>query len=311
MELIKNNSNIDFMAQRKLAVGVSLLLIIASIALLVGRGLNFGLDFTGGTLIDISYEEPVEPSKVRAALEAAGYGDALVQTIGSAREIIVRLQSRGEEADAKLSDDVFSAIKDVAAGAEKRRVEFVGPQVGDELANDGGLAMLWALIMISIYIIARFQWKFSIGAVVALVHDVIIILGFFALTQVEFDLTVLAAVLAVIGYSLNDTIVVYDRIRENFREVRKSEPVEIFNLSINQTLSRTVMTGVTTLLVLISLFFLGGDVIHAFAEALIIGVIVGTYSSIYVAAAALLVLNVTKQDLLPPVKDDTELSHIP
>lgn len=312
MELLKKETNIDFMAQRKLALIVSSILLLVSIGALIGRGLNFGLDFTGGTLIQIAFSEPVELANVRSALAEEGFDSALVQTIGGdARDIIIRLAAVGGQSEAELSNQVLTAVDDAGPGATMQRVEFVGPQVGDELANDGGLAMIWALGMIFFYIIARFQWKFSVGAVAALVHDVTITLGFFALTQIEFDLTVLAAVLAVIGYSLNDTIVVYDRIRENFREMRKGEPVAIFNRSINQMLARTMMTSLTTLLVLLALFFLGGDIIHSFAMALILGVVVGTYSSIYVAGTALLMLNVTKQDLMPPTKDDSDLAHIP
>ncbi len=312
MELLKTKTNIDFMGQRTPAVLFSAVLIVISITSMIVRGFNFGLDFTGGTLIEVAFPETVELSQVRSALAEAGYPDAVVQTFGELRDVVVRLAASDETSSAQLSNRVLDVLA-AASGqeVEMRRVEFVGPQVGDELAEKGGLAMIYALIGILIYIIVRFQWKFSIGAVLALIHDVIITIGFFSVFQIEFDLTVLAAVLAVIGYSLNDTIVVYDRIRENFRAMRKVDARTVFNASINQTLSRTVMTGVTTLLVLGALFFLGGEIIHSFALALIIGIIIGTYSSIYVAAIALLQMRVTKADLLAPQKEGAGLDHIP
>ncbi len=312
MELLKTKTNIDFMGQRTPAVLFSAVLIVISITSMIVRGFNFGLDFTGGTLIEVAFPENVELSQVRSALAEAGYPDAVVQTFGELRDVVVRLAASDETSSAQLSNRVLDVLA-AASGqeVEMRRVEFVGPQVGDELAEKGGLAMIYALIGILIYIIVRFQWKFSIGAVLALIHDVIITIGFFSVFQIEFDLTVLAAVLAVIGYSLNDTIVVYDRIRENFRAMRKVDARTVFNASINQTLSRTVMTGVTTLLVLGALFFLGGEIIHSFALALIIGIIIGTYSSIYVAAIALLQMRVTKADLLAPQKEGAGLDHIP
>ncbi|MFK7957605.1 MAG: protein translocase subunit SecF [Lysobacterales bacterium] len=309
MEILKKQTNINFMGQRKLAWTLSGVLLVLCIASLTVRGLNFGLDFTGGTLLELAYPEAVDLGQVRSALAGAGYTDAVVQTFGAPNDIVVRLATSDEGNSAELSGQVLEALQG-ASGQELdlRRVEFVGPQVGDELAEKGGLAMVYALIGILLYIIFRFQWKFSVGAVLALVHDVIIVIGIFSILQVNFDLTVLAAILAVIGYSLNDTIVVYDRIRENFRTVRKGEPLSIFNQSINQMLSRTLMTSLTTLLVLMALFFLGGEIIHSFALALIIGVVVGTYSSIYVAGSTLLMLNVTKQDLMPPVKEGVEVS---
>ncbi len=309
MEILKKTTNINFMAQRKLAWVFSAIIVIACVASLFLRGLNFGLDFTGGTLLELEYPQAVDLAQVRDALAGAGFTDAVVQTFGAPNDIVVRLASSDETGSAELSSAVQEALE-AASGQELdlRRVEFVGPQVGDELAEKGGLAMVYALIGILLYIIFRFQWKFSVGAVLALVHDVVIVVGIFSILQVGFDLTVLAAILAVIGYSLNDTIVVYDRIRENFRTIRKGEPISIFNQSINQMLSRTLMTSLTTLLVLLALFFLGGEIIHSFALALIIGVVVGTYSSIYVAGSTLMLLNVTKQDLMPPVKEGAELS---
>ena len=298
MQLLKNNLNFDFMGKRKLAVIISLILIIISIAAMGMRGLNLGVDFTGGTLVEVGYAESVELESVRKALASSGYGDAIVQHFGTAKDVLIRLPVTDKDADkAALSNRVLGSL--VSTGApEMRRVEFVGPQVGDELRDKGGLAMLYALIGILIYVALRFEWRFSLGSVAALIHDVILVVGFFAITQIEFDLTVLAALLAVIGYSLNDTIVVFDRIRENFRRIRKATSEGVINTSINQTLSRTLMTSITTLLVLIALFVFGGEVIHSFSIALIVGVVVGTYSSIYVASSALLALDVSKEDLM-------------
>lgn len=298
MQLLKDNLNFDFMGKRKLAVIISLILIIISVAAIVARGLNLGIDFTGGTLVEVGYSESVELESVRQALTTSGYGDAIVQHFGTAKDVLIRLPVTDKDADkAALSNRVLESL--VSTGApEMRRVEFVGPQVGDELRDKGGLAMLYALIGILIYVALRFEWRFSLGSVAALIHDVIIVVGFFAITQIEFDLTVLAALLAVIGYSLNDTIVVFDRIRENFRRLRKVTSEGVLNTSINQTLSRTLMTSITTLLVLIALFVFGGEVIHSFSIALIVGVVVGTYSSVYVAGSALLALDVSKEDLM-------------
>ena len=298
MQLLKDNLNFDFMGKRKLALILSLILIIISIAAMVTRGLNLGIDFTGGTLVEVGYAESVELEPVRQALTSSGFDDAIVQHFGTAKDVLIRLPVTDKDADkAALSNQVLESL--VSTGApEMRRVEFVGPQVGDELRDKGGLAMLYALIGILIYVALRFEWRFSLGSVAALIHDVILVVGFFAITQIEFDLTVLAALLAVIGYSLNDTIVVFDRIRENFRRLRKETSKGVINISINQTLSRTLMTSITTLLVLIALFVFGGEVIHSFSIALIVGVIVGTYSSIYVASSALLALDVSKEDLM-------------
>jgi preprotein translocase subunit SecF len=270
------------------------------------RGLNLGIDFTGGTLIEVGYEEPANLESVRAVLTAAGYGDAAVQQFGTPRDVLIRLGTSVAEGDsARLSNEVFAALSDAVDGkVELRRVEFVGPQVGDELTEDGALAVLVALMAILVYVAMRFEWRFAVGSVIALVHDVTITVGIFALLQIEFDLPVLAAVLAVIGYSLNDTIVVFDRIRENFRKMRKGLPVEIVNRSLNETLSRTLVTSLTTMLVLLALFFLGGEIIHGFAFALLIGVLIGTYSSIYVASTSVLVLGVSKADLMPVKKED-------
>ena len=299
MQLFKGKLAIDFMGKRYFALIFSVVLVLASITSLVTRGLNFGIDFTGGTLVEVSYPQAVDLADVRNALAAARYDQAQVQHFGASTDVLIRIPPRAGKESAQISEDVLTALKKQADGVDMRRVEFVGPQVGEELTEQGGLAMIYALIGILIYIVVRFQWRFAPGAVIALVHDVLITMGVFSWFQLDFDLTVLAALLAVIGYSLNDTIVVFDRIRENFRKVRKSTPYDIMNLSINQTISRTLMTSLTTLLVLVSLFLFGGEVIHAFSLALIVGVLIGTYSSIFVASTTALALGVSKADLMP------------
>lgn len=299
MQLLKDKLNIDFMGKRKHALMVSGVLIVVSIVAMAVRGLNLGIDFTGGTLVEVGYSDSVQLEPVRDALLANGLDDAIVQHFGTSRDVLIRLPVEESDRDKSLlSNKVIHALEPTGS-PEVRRVEFVGPQVGGELRDKGGLAMLYALIGILVYVALRFEWRFSLGSVAALVHDVVLVVGFFALTQTEFDLTVLAALLAVIGYSLNDTIVVFDRIRENFRRIRKATSEKVINTSINQTLSRTLMTSITTLLVLIALFLFGGEVIHAFSIALIVGVLVGTYSSIYVASTSLLALDVSKEDLMP------------
>ena len=304
MELLKTQTNIDFLGQRKQAMIFSGVLLLVSLVSFGLRGLNYGIDFTGGTLIEVSYPNSADLVQVRTDLAVAGFPEAVVQYFGTTRDVLVRLAPRGEVSKAELSSDVLRVLKQNGGdGMKLRRVEFVGPQVGEELTEQGGLAMLVALGAILVYVSFRFQWKFSLGAVAALFHDVIVTIGFFSLLGLEFNLTVLAAVLAVIGYSLNDTIVVFDRVRENFRTMRKGTPIQIFNASLNQTLSRTLMTSLTTLLVLTALFFLGGELIHEFAIALIVGVIVGTYSSIYVASTSALALGVMKADFLPVQKE--------
>ncbi len=311
MQIFKFDSNIDFMGKRKLAFVFSTTLILISIFSFVTRGMNLGIDFTGGTLVEVGYQSAAELQQVRQRLADSGFTDATAQHFGSSSDVLVRLAPREGVSSADLSNKAFAAIKDVAEQAELRRVEFVGPQVGDELAEDGGLAMLYAIIGILIYVALRFEYRFSLGSVIALIHDVLITVGVFSLFQVEFDLPVLAAVLAVIGYSLNDTIVVYDRIRENFRRLRKGTPEEITNISLNQTLSRTIMTSMTTLFVLIALFVFGGDIIHGFAFALIVGIVVGTYSSIYVASSAVLALGISKADLMVVKKEGADIDGRP
>ncbi|MCZ6724475.1 MAG: protein translocase subunit SecF [Gammaproteobacteria bacterium] len=301
---------IDFMGLRKPAMGLSGFLIMVSLISLVTLKLNLGIDFTGGSIIEVRYQQPVELQPIREMLDDNGFGDAIVQHFGSAKEVLIRLVPKVEQDKAELSSQIIGLLNQVSESAiDVRRVDFVGPQVGEELTEDGGLAVLYALISVLIYVSIRFEYRFSLGAVAALIHDVLITLGVFSILQLDFDLSVLAAILAVIGYSLNDTIVVFDRVRENFRKIRKKSAEEITNISINQTISRTLKTSLTTLLVLFSLFFLGGEVIHAFALALIIGVIVGTYSSIYVATTTALLLGISRKDLMLPEKDDKELAR--
>lgn len=313
----------DFMRWRKLAAGMSLLLVIASIVALGMNGLKLGLDFTGGTQIEVGYENAPKIEDVRSQLDEAGFEGAAVVRFGSDSELLIKLppevaekqtqqNARDAEATNSIGDKVVGALRQHSDGRiDLRRVEMVGPQIGEELRDDGGLGMLFALAVVMAYVALRFQYKFAIGAVVALIHDVIIVLGFFAILRLDFDLTVLAAVLAVIGYSINDTIVVYDRVRENFRKVRQAEPDEVINISMSQTLSRTFMTSFTTLLVLWALQFFGGELIHNFSLALIVGVIIGTFSSVYVAANILMAMNTTKEDLMPPVKEGAELDDMP
>ena len=302
-------SNIDFMRLRKPAMVLSGVLMLLSILSLFTLKLNVGIDFTGGSIIEVGYQQAVELEPIRNALENRGFGDAIVQHFGSASEVLIRLVPDAEKDKAELSSEIIGLLEAANdSEIDVRRVDFVGPQVGEELTEDGGLAVLYALIAILIYVAFRFEYRFSLGAVAALVHDVLITLGIFSMLQLDFDLSVLAAILAVIGYSLNDTIVVFDRVRENFRKIRKKTSLEVVNMSVNQTISRTLMTSFTTLLVLLSLFFLGGEAIHAFAMALIIGVLIGTYSSIYVATTTALQLGISRSDLLLPDKEGDEMA---
>ncbi len=309
---------ISFLAKRKVAFAFSILLFVASIFSLSTRGLNLGVDFTGGYLIEVGYPQAVEIEPIRTVLENEGVDKAIVQHFGTAKDVLIRLAPEqalfaGAEnlSSAEVSDKVIAILKANDSTVSMRRVEFVGPQVGEELRDDGGLALLYALILISFYIWFRFEWKFSIGALLALTHDVIITIGIFSFTQVEFDLTVLAAILAVIGYSLNDTIVVYDRIRENFRKLHKETPEDVADISITQTLARTLVTSLTTMLVLLVLYFFGGEVINSFALALIVGVVVGTYSSIFVASASLIALGLVREDMMMDEKEEEELLNRP
>ncbi len=281
---------------------LSILAIVISIAALSTRGLNFGIDFTGGVLLEVGYLEAADLPQIRQSLALEGFGEAQVQNFGTARDVMIRLLPREGMDSSQLGEEILQVLRASGVDVSLRRAEFVGPQVGEELTESGGLAMLFALLMILGYIMLRFQWKFAVGAVAALVHDVIITLGIFSAFQIPFDLSVLAAILAVIGYSLNDTIVLFDRIRENFRRMRRGTAEAIMNSSINQILGRTLITSMTTLLVLIALVWLGGEAVRGFATALIIGVLVGTYSSIYTAGATALALQVSPVDLMPPKK---------
>jgi preprotein translocase subunit SecF len=301
---------INFMGLRKPALVLSSIMILVSIVCLATLKLNVGIDFTGGSIIEVGYQQAVELEPIRDALNVNGYDDAVVQHFGSASEVLIRLVPKAGQNEAQTSSHVIKLLRGMTdETVQERRIEYVGPQVGEELTEDGGLAVLYALIAILIYVSVRFEYRFSLGAVAALIHDVVITLGIFSLLRLDFDLSVLAAILAVIGYSLNDTIVVFDRVRENFRKIRNKTPEEVTNISINQTISRTLMTSFTTLLVLFSLFFIGGEAIHAFSLALIIGVFVGTYSSIYVATTTTLVLGISRADLLEPEEDEEELAR--
>jgi preprotein translocase subunit SecF len=309
---LMNKQTIDFLGKRKLAMIFSGLLLVISIISLAVNGLKLGIDFTGGTLVEVGYPEPANLQDIRQALAKAGFGDAAVQHFGTSKDVLIRLKPKADTSNAEISTQVLKAINQSSSQkAELRRVEFVGPQVGDELAEDGGLALLYSIFGILLYVAWRFEYKFALGSVVALIHDVVITLGFFSVFGLEFDLTVLAAILAVIGYSLNDTIVVYDRIRENFRKMRKGDAEFVMNTSLNQTLSRTLMTSITTALVLVALAGLGGEIIQNFAIALLVGVGIGTYSSIYVASPVVLGLGISKEDLMIPEKEGLDLDGMP
>jgi len=328
MEFFKKKTDFDFLGVRKIPAAISALLLIATVVILMIRGLNFGLDFTGGTLIEIAYDKPVEITSVRQSLNNAGYQDAVVQHFGTSQDVLVRLPVRADEKSITLSNKIIELLRNELgeSGVENegaqvqqcrvrdgealspckiqvRRVEFVGPQVGGELAEKGGLALIYTLLAVLAYVMFRFEWRFALGAVIAIAHDVLLTFGFFSLTQMEFDLTVLAALLAVLGYSLNDTIVVFDRIRENFRKIRRRAVIDILNMSINETLSRTIITSGTTLLALVALLIFGGEIIRGFSTALIVGIVVGTYSSIYIATPAVLILGITREDMLEPDKE--------
>ena len=301
----------DFMGKRLYASVLSGVLIIVAAVSLGVNGLNMGLDFTGGTLVELGFSTEVDPEEIRGVLRDNGFENGTVQYFGSNRDVLIRMPPQEGGDQSKLGDGIYQSLNAEFEGVSLRQSNFVGPAVGEELTEDGGLALLTALIVVMLYILFRFTKQFSIGAVAALAHDVVIVLGCFSLYQWTFDLTVLAALLAVIGYSLNDTIVVSDRIRENFRKIRKRTPIEVINESLNQTLGRTLITSMTTLFVLLALLFAGGEVIRGFAMALSIGVVVGTYSSMYVAANILLVLNITREDLLVPEKEESPEGSFP
>lgn len=313
MRLIKEKTNIDFLgsARRKMALSISAIAIVASLVSLGTRGLDFGIDFTGGVLLEIGYPEPANLNKIRTLLAEAGFDEVQVQEFGVPTDVMLRLPPQADSDPNEIRDRLRNALAADEPNVDLRRVEFVGPQVGEELTEKGGLAMIFALLMIFAYVMFRFQWKFAAGAVAALAHDVIITLGFFSVFALPFDLTVVAAILAVIGYSLNDTVVAFDRIRENFIKLRGTSSEESMNVSINEMLARTIITGVTTLLVLVALLLLGGESVRPFSIALIVGIIVGTYSSIYTASAVALLLDVTALDLLPPEVDPDLIDDLP
>ena len=311
MEFFKKKTSFRFMGQRRRWYTISAVMIVASIALLATRGLNFGVDFTGGVVLELSFPKSADLDQVRGALEGAGYGEAVVQSFGTSRDVLVRLlPEEGKDVNA-VSQDVLRALQGYDPAAELRRTEVVGAQVGAELAEQGALAALFAFLGIMIYVGLRFQWKLGVGSIVAALHDPLIILGIFAATQMTFDLPALAAILAVVGYSLNDTVVVFDRIRERFVLTRKGTAEEIIDLAINETLSRTLMTSITTLIAVFSLLLIAGDVLRAFSAALAIGVFIGTYSSIYIASSVALDLKLTARDLLPVHKEKDALDDMP
>ena len=334
MEFLKRDTQFNFLGKRRLAGMISLALIAVGIASLLVRGLNFGIDFTGGTLVEVSYKDSVTVERVREQLKSAQFDGARIQYFGTSRDILVRLPVGTVENSAGISSEIMETLRlpyletvaespqggvqqcvsELGLGeckVQMRRVEFVGPQVGGELTEKGGLAMIYALIGILIYVAWRFEWRFAVGAVAALVHDVLITISIFSLFGLEFSLPVLAALLAVIGYSLNDTIVVFDRMRENFRKMRKGGALEVMNSSLNQTLRRTILTSLTTLLVVVTLLLIGGEVIKGFSFALFIGILVGTYSSIFIASPVVLGLGISREDMLPVKKEEAEADGLP
>jgi preprotein translocase subunit SecF len=308
---ILGDTHLNFLGKRKIAMVLSVVLLTLSIGSFFVRGLNFGIEFTGGVVVEAGFPDAADLTAIRSALEEAEFTEAIVQHFGTSRDVTIQIMPREGIEGGQVGNQVVDVLRTIEPDVVLRRLDFVGPQVGEELAEQGGLATLFSLIMILAYVAFRFQWKFAVGAVAALVHDVTIVLGFFSITALSFDLSVLAAVLAVIGYSLNDTIVIFDRIRENMLRIRKQTTEQVMNLSLNQTLARTITTSVTTLLVLLALFFMGGEAVNGFSIALIVGVLIGTYSSIYVASPTALALDVTATDVLPPEKDDTELDALP
>jgi len=311
MEFFKKRTNFRFMPLRKWWYMTSVALVLVSVLLLAVRGLNLGIDFTGGVVLELSFPQEVDLDRVRGALASAGHEDATVQSFGTAREVLVRLLPKEGEDTAAVGQDVLAAVQSYDPGVQLRRTEVVGAQIGQELAEQGALAALFAFLMILAYVAIRFQWKLAIGSIVAALHDPILVLGFFAATQMTFDLATLAAILAVVGYSLNDTVVVFDRIRERFVMTRKGTPSEIIDLAINDTLSRTLMTSVTTMIAVISLLIFAGDTLAGFAVALAVGVIVGTYSSIFVASSFALDLKLTARDLMPVKREEGAVDDMP
>jgi preprotein translocase subunit SecF len=306
MEFFKHNTKIDFMAQRKWAAFISGILFLLSIISLGFYGLHWGLDFTGGTQIQLHFSHEANPNQIREDLQKAGFPEAVVISYGTSRDVLVSVVPQDKHSPEVNKDIVIDQMKKILPDATVQQVDYIGPQVGQELATKGALAIVIALLATMIYIGFRFEMRFAVGSTVALIHDPVLILGLFSFFQIEFNLIALAAVLTVIGYSLNDTIVIFDRVRENFRKLRKSTPIEVINQSINQTLSRTIMTSALTLTVVLALFFLGGSSLHGFSLALIIGIVVGTYSSIYVAGSLALALGLNRQHLLPPPKEELD-----
>ncbi|MEN8720628.1 MAG: protein translocase subunit SecF [Oceanococcaceae bacterium] len=304
MRALSKPTHINFLGIRRYTAVISILLVVISLFSLATRGLNFGIDFTGGVLVEVEYPEAADLNRIRGVLADGGFDGALVQNFGSASDVLVRLMPQDDVSSADLSDRILATLRDDSPGVELLRIEYVGPQVGDELTINGGLAMIWALGCIFLYIVLRFHWKFSAGAVLALGHDVILTLGAFSVFGWDFDLAVLAAVLAVIGYSLNDTIVVFDRCRENFRRKSDGTEMDTLNAAINEMLSRTLMTSMTTLIVLVTLQLIGGEALAGFSLALILGVVIGTYSSTYIAGASALALGLRRLDLIPVEIED-------
>jgi len=309
MEFFKHNTSINFMAQRKWAAIFSIILFVFSLTILAINGLNWGLDFTGGTQIQLSYEKAANLSEIHDNLEKAGFRDAVVINYGTSKDVLISLVPKNKDSatmDEKARADMVNQVLTALPGAKMAEINYIGPQVGKEMESKSLIAVIIALLGTMVYIAFRFDLRFSVGSTIALVHDPVLILGVFSLFHIEFNLIALAAVLTVIGYSLNDTIVIFDRVRENFRKYRKADAFEVMNLAINQTLSRTIMTSVLTLTVVLALFFLGGSLLHGFALALIIGILVGTYSSIYVAGSLSLSLGLTRQHLIPQIKEVDE-----
>lgn len=308
MDLFSKITNVDFMGKRRFTAAFSAVLMIGSLILIIPgvRGLNFGIDFTGGVLLELAYPGPAALPDIRERLAGSGFGDAQVQNFGTASDVMIRILPREGIDNKTVSEQIIAVLKAGDPAVQLRRTEFVGPQVGEELTEQGALAILFAMLMITAYIMLRYQWKFALGAILATLHDPIVTLGFFALTGITFDLSVLAAMLAIIGYSVNDTIVVFDRIRENFRKIRRGEPEAVMNISINETLSRTIMTSFLTMLMVIAMLFVGGETLRGFSAALTVGIVIGTYSSIFVASALALALKATAADLMPPKQEKGE-----
>ena len=311
MEFFHKVPHINFLAARKLAMGMSVVVLIIAIVSLVIHGLNLGVDFTGGVTVQVSYPQPADLRQIRSTLSAVGYKDAIVQNFGTPEDVLIRLQPKKGESGKNTGGAVMDALHKVTPQVKLEQVNFVGPEVGKDLATKGALAFFLTLTGILLYIWFRFEWRLALGGVAATLHDVVFVVGFFSIFHLEFDLNVLAAVLAVMGYSVNDTVVVFDRIREDFRKLRKGTPFEIINLAVNQTLSRTIITSGVTLLVVIALLILGGPVLHGFSLALFVGIIVGTYSSIYIASATALMLGVSKKDLMVRIKEDRKVDDMP